>query len=47
MSSGKIETSGYFQGIADLQKYGILTTVFSSRILTPVVNSPKIIKQAK
>jgi hypothetical protein len=46
-SSGQIGTSGYFPRIADLQKYGVLTVLFSSRILTPTVNSLIIIKHAK
>jgi hypothetical protein len=46
-SSGKIGTSGYFSRIANLQKYCILTVLFSSRILTLTVNSPIIINHAK
>jgi hypothetical protein len=46
-SSGEIRISGYFLGVAGLQKYYILMVLFSSRIMTPGVNSPIIIKHAK
>jgi hypothetical protein len=36
-----------FPGIVDLQKYGFLTVLFSSRILTPAASSPMIIKHIK